>query len=194
MSEQQKRTDRRPRLLEPAPAGRHRPSNTHALRVRFQEPRRHDHAGRQPRAPADGRTSMAARPSSCRERRVHGRQPQLPRRHGRPRSGEINANHLRPKRDGVLRAIAEPVISAARARWTIDLPRRRRRPARLRLTLHPRRSRGTGRHAVVSGHSPLISSNDQRPNHGHHSARACARRSSRWSGCATAISSSARCR
>lgn len=35
---------------------------------------------------------------------------------------EINANHLRPKRDGVLRAIAEPVhIGRASQVWTIDL-------------------------------------------------------------------------
>jgi 1,4-dihydroxy-2-naphthoyl-CoA hydrolase len=35
---------------------------------------------------------------------------------------EINANHLRPKRDGVLRAIAEPVhIGRASQVWTIHL-------------------------------------------------------------------------
>jgi uncharacterized protein (TIGR00369 family) len=35
---------------------------------------------------------------------------------------EINANHLRPKRDGILRAVAEPVhIGRASQVWSIDL-------------------------------------------------------------------------
>lgn len=97
------------------------------------------------------------------------------------RGQEINANHLRPVREGIVRAVATPVhLGRTSQVWAVEV---RNDAGKLvcisRCTL-----------AVV----PAPDGNEYLPPYGHQSARACGRSSSRWSGWATAISSSARWR
>jgi uncharacterized protein (TIGR00369 family) len=91
---------------------------------------------------------------------------------------EINANHIRPKRSGTLRAVATPMHVGEPG--VVNRHPRRGRQARVHLALHARRDRLAGGAGLAF--------------YGHHSSFAAARRSSRWSGCAMAISSSARWR